>query len=321
MKGANYKEFIGKLSTTKVLVVGDSMLDLYISGRVERISPEAPVPVVLEESRKYFLGGAGNTAANVASLCGQATLVGVVGNDEAGTVIQDLCRRQRITPRLIRESGRPTVHKTRALAGHHQLLRIDREVADDISKSTEKKVVRTIKNLPDHDIVVLSDYAKGLLTPAVVDAVKKRFGLKRIIVNVKPSARVALYRNVNAITLNSKEAHELTNIDTKSDNGARGAAKELSKIFSASVVLTRGEKGMLVYDRSLKRNSHVSPEALQVFDVTGAGDTVVATLATMLAAGAPLLKAAEVASVAASIVVGVKGTAAIKLSDLKTRLA
>ncbi|MBI2048885.1 MAG: bifunctional hydroxymethylpyrimidine kinase/phosphomethylpyrimidine kinase [Parcubacteria group bacterium] len=194
-------------------------------------------------------------------------------------------------------------------------------MADDISKSTEKKVVRTIKNLPDHDIVVLSDYAKGLLTPAVVDAVKKRFGLKRIIVNVKPSARVALYRNVNAITLNSKEAHELTNIDTKSDNGARGAAKELSKIFSASVVLTRGEKGMLVYDRSLKRNSHVSPEALQVFDVTGAGDTVVATLATMLAAGAPLLKAAEVASVAASIVVGVKGTAAIKLSDLKTRLA
>ncbi|MBI2048884.1 MAG: hypothetical protein HYT29_00355 [Parcubacteria group bacterium] len=105
MKGANYKEFIGKLSTTKVLVVGDSMLDLYISGRVERISPEAPVPVVLEESRKYFLGGAGNTAANVASLCGQATLVGVVGNDEAGTVIQDLCRRQRITPRLIRSSS------------------------------------------------------------------------------------------------------------------------------------------------------------------------------------------------------------------------
>lgn len=320
MKGGNYKKFIDAFPAAKVLVVGDSMLDLYITGRVDRISPEAPVPVVLEESRKYFLGGAGNTAANVASLCGQATLVGVIGNDEPGIVIQDLCRRQGITPRLIRESGRPTVHKTRALSGHHQLLRIDREVAGDISKSTEKKVVRTIKNLPHHDIVVLSDYAKGLLTPAVVDAVKKRFGLKRIIVNVKPSARVALYRNVRVITLNAKEAHELTKIDTKSDAGARRAAKELSKIFSASVVLTRGEKGMLVYDRSLKRGSHISPDALQVFDVTGAGDTVVATLATMLASGAPLLKAAEVASAAASIVVGIKGTATVHINELRSRL-
>lgn len=321
MKGISYKQFIDKFSAAKVLIVGDSMLDLYITGRVDRISPEAPVPVVLEESRKYFLGGAGNTAANVASLCGKATLVGMIGNDDAGTVVQDLCRRQNITPKLIRESGRPTIHKMRALSGHHQLLRIDREVAGDVSRSTEKKVAETIKNLPHHDIVVLSDYAKGLLTPSVVDAVKRRFGPKRIVVNIKPSARVALYHGVNVITLNAKEAHELTKIDTKSDAGARRAAKELSRSFSASVVLTRGEKGMLVYDRSSKRGSHVSPEVLQVFDVTGAGDTVVATLATMLAAGAPLLKAAEVASAAASIVVGIKGTATVHVNELKSRLA
>ena len=321
MKNRDYKQFIDKFLQVKVLVVGDTMLDLYITGRVERISPEAPVPVVLEESRKYFLGGAGNVAANVASLGGKVTLVSAVGKDAEGKLLEDICRKQKITPHFIKEAGRPTTHKTRAISGHHQLLRIDREETKDLSKKTEKSLVKLIKNLDDHNIVIISDYAKGSLTEPVVNAVKYRFGSKKIIVNIKPPAKAPLYRGVYAVTLNAREARDLSSIDTLSDAGATRAAKYLSHYFRSGVVLTRGDRGMLVYDKKSRTGSKISSNALQVFDVTGAGDTVIATLAMMLGAKSSLPDAAYVSSVSAGVVVGVKGTAAIKISDLKFRLS
>lgn len=320
MKRQGYQQFFQAFPQIKVLIVGDAMLDLYITGSATRISPEAPVPIVLEESRTYFLGGAGNVAANTASLGGRVTLVGAVGNDPEARLMEDICRKQHITPRFVKEAGRVTTHKTRALAGHHQLLRIDREVVGTIAKASEQKLSALINNLEDQHIVIVSDYAKGALTEPVIAALKSRFGAKKIIVNIKPPAKIPLYRGVLAVTMNAKEAQVLSGIDTLSDSGATQAAKRLSRSFNASVVLTRGEKGMLVYDKSSRRAAKISSHALQVFDVTGAGDTVIATLALMLGAKAPLADAAEVASAAAGIAVGIKGTAAIKLSDLTSRL-
>lgn len=314
---SKYQEIIERFRTTKILVVGDVMLDLYIRGDVERISPEAPVPVVLEKSREYSLGGAGNVAANIAALGGRVTLLGDVGNDNEGKLVYGLCRRSGVIPRFVYEPKRPTSLKTRAVSGHHQLLRIDREKIGAISKDTERKIARLADNLGDQDLVVISDYAKGFITEAVVRVLKKRFGDKKIVANIKPAAHVELHRGINTVTLNAKEGHLLTGVDTSTDKGAANVSRLLCNRFRASVVLTRGQYGLTAYDRELKKAVHVANHALRVFDVTGAGDTIIATLALMLGAGAPLFKAAEVANHAAGIVVGLRGTAVVRPSDLK----
>lgn len=324
---SKYQEIVKKFRATKILVAGDVMLDLYIRGDVERISPEAPVPIVFEKSREYSLGGAGNVAANIAALGGRITLLGSVGNDSEGRFIYGLCRQSGIIPRFVSEPERPTSQKTRAVSGHHQLLRIDREEIGAISKDAEKKVARLIENFGDQDLVVVSDYAKGFITEAVVAALKKRFGGNKIIANIKPAAHaelykgintiVGLYKGINTITLNVKEAYLFTGIDASTDKGAVNASRLLCGRLGASVVLTRGEHGLTAYDRKFRKAVHVANSALRVFDVTGAGDTVVATLALMLAVGEPLFRATEVANHAGGIVVGLSGTAVVRPSDLK----
>jgi rfaE bifunctional protein kinase chain/domain len=314
---SKYQEIVKKFRATKILVVGDLMLDLYIRGDVERISPEAPVPVVFERLREYSLGGAGNVAANIAALGGRVTLMGGVGNDSEGKLVYGVCRRGGIIPRFAYEPKRPTSLKTRATSGHHQLLRIDREKIGAISKDTEKKVARLVENLGDQDLVVVSDYTKGFITEAVVGALKKRFGGKKIVANIKPAVHIELYKGINTLTLNAKEGHSFTGIDTSTDKGAVDASRLLSNRLGASVVLTRGEHGLTAYDHKFRKAVHVANHALHVFDVTGAGDTVIATLALMLGTGAPLFKSAEMANRAGGIVVGLLGTAVVRPSDLK----
>lgn len=329
---SEYQEIVKKFKDTKVLVFGDVMLDLYILGDVERISPEAPVPIVLERSREYSLGGAGNVAANIASLGGRVTLVGNVGNDSEEDFIRGLCRRSAIVPRFLHESKRPTTTKMRTVSGQHLLLRIDREKIGEISKVTEKKVVRLLGNLHDQDLVVVSDYAKGFVTEASIRAVKKRFGGKKIMANIKPmpiaqigvfafkGIDIGLFKGINTITMNANEGRFFTDVDTSTDKGAVNAARLLSKRLNASVVLTRGSHGLTAYDSKLGKAAHVVNRPLHVFDVTGAGDTVVAVLALMLGVGVQLFKAAEVANHAGGIVVGRRGTAVVQPSDLKSFL-
>lgn len=321
MKKRSYRETIEKFPKARILVVGDVMLDHYISGEVERISPEAPVPIVLERSREYFLGGAGNVAANIVALGGNAALAGAVGDDVEGKYVLKLCRERNITPYLVKQKERPTARKARILAGSHQLLRLDRELIGDISHSVERKVARAIKSSGEYDLVVISDYAKGFLTEGVIGAIKKRFGSKRIIANIKPSAKLAPYKNIRLATLNAKEAYDLTRIQTSTDAGTARAAAALSRAMGASMVVTRGEHGMTVYDRELKRASHISSSALNVFDVTGAGDTVIAALALMQANGATLAESALVANRAAGMVVGAKGTATVRPEELLAKLS
>lgn len=313
-------DMVKGFQTTKVLVVGDAMLDIYLHGAAERISPEAPVPVFLEKSREYCLGGAGNVANNAAALGGRVTLMGAIGNDGEGKVVLKLCKNGKIFPRFVREGGRPTIQKMRAISGHYQLLRVDRENATLLSQTAEKRTTRLIKNFPDYDIVVVSDYGKGFITKNVVASLKKRFGGKRIVANIKPTINTRLYRGVGVVTLNAKEGQVLTGIDAATTHGAVAAARALSKYFRASVVLTRGEQGMTVCDAKTGKISHVASRALRVFDVTGAGDTVIATLALALGSKLPLLRAAEIANRAAGIVVGLRGTAVVRPDDLKAAL-
>ncbi|MBI2033717.1 MAG: bifunctional hydroxymethylpyrimidine kinase/phosphomethylpyrimidine kinase [Candidatus Liptonbacteria bacterium] len=326
---SKYQEIVKKFKTTKILVFGDVMLDLYIQGDVERISPEAPVPIVLERSREYSLGGAGNVAANIAALGGRVTLMGNVGNDSEEDFVRGLCRRSAIVPRFLHEPKRPTSTKVRTVSGQHLLLRIDREKIGEISKVTEKKAVRLLGNLHGQDLVVISDYAKGFVTEAAIRAIKKRFAGKKIVANIKPmpiaqmgtlafkGIDIGLFKGINTITMNANEGRFFAGVDTSTDKGAANAARRLSKRLNASVVLTRGSNGLTAYDNKLSKAAHVVNRPLHVFDVTGAGDTVVAVLALMLGAGVPLFKAAEVANHAGGIVVGRRGTAVVQPSDLK----
>ncbi len=326
----SHEEILDKFKTTKVLVFGDVMLDMYIRGEVERISPEAPVPILFEQSREYSLGGAGNVAANIAALGGKVTLMGVVGKDEEGKVIGNVCRRSGITPRLVSAAKRSTTLKMRTVSGSHQLARVDRESIGAVAKDIERHVQRAVNAIEDQDIVVLSDYAKGFVTKATIDVLKKRFGAKKIIANIKPLAHhrrlfkgidIDFYKGIKAITMNANEGAFYTGVDTSETKGAAEASRKLCNKLQASVVLTRGEHGLMVYDRELKKTVRVTNRALNVFDVTGAGDTVVATFALLLGAGMPLTKAAEVANHAGGIVVGRRGTATVSASDLKPFLA
>ncbi len=312
-------KLIENFKSERILVVGDVLLDIYIRGEVERISPEAPVPVVLEKERIYALGGAGNVAANAAALGGKVTLVAICGNDPEGKIVRRLCAARKISGKFVSEHGRPTSLKTRPIARRHQLLRIDREISSDISGPTETKLISLIARLGDFDYVIAQDYSKGCLTPRVMEFLKSHFGRKKIIIGVKPG-RTDAYHGVFVIVLNLKEAHALTGIRADSDATAAKAAKILSGRFASSVVLTRGERGITTCDKLTRRTRHIPTRALHVYDVTGAGDTVLATLTLMLGTGAKLDEAADVANHAAGIVVGVEGTATVTLPLLKAAL-
>ncbi len=309
------KSFKGK----KVLVYGDVMLDLYIRGDVERISPEAPVPVMMERSREYILGGAGNVATNIASLGGVVTLAGVVGDDEEGKIVHDLCREWRVDGHLVTEKNRPTAVKARAVAKRHQLLRIDRERTGQISKTTEKKIIAALRGLKNFDAVVVSDYAKGCVVPGIIAFLKKRFKGLGMIAGIKP-AGAGLFKDVGVVVLNLKEGHGMTGVYADSVSAAKKTVSKLFAILGSSIVLTRGEHGMTVLDKKTGNVSHIPTRAVQVYDVTGAGDTVLASLALMLASAASLSEAAEVANHAAGVVVGREGTATLTPKDLAAAL-
>ena len=307
----------------RVLVVGDIMLDRYVSGEVRRISPEAPIPVLRAQARRRVLGGAGNVAQNVASLGALAALVGVVGDDPAATEIADmLAETPAIAGRLIPIAGRPTAVKTRFMAGGHQLLRLDEEVAEPIDAGTEDRVLAAIAEaLPDVGVVVLSDYGKGVLTDRVLREViaMARAAGTPVIADPK-RADFTAYTGVDLLTPNALEVTQATGIATGDDDSAAAAGQAArAQAAAGAVLVTRSEKGMsLVWEGAAPL--HVPTRARAVADVSGAGDTVVAALAVALAAGASLPQAAALANVAAGIAVGKLGTATVLRAELADAL-
>ncbi|MGE0734404.1 MAG: D-glycero-beta-D-manno-heptose-7-phosphate kinase [Alphaproteobacteria bacterium] len=305
-------DLLPKLAGARVAVVGDVMLDRYVYGSAERLSPEAPVPVLIVERQQAMLGGAGNVARNLAALGATAQFVSVVGNDEAGREISALFGNLPETAvHLISDPDRPTSIKTRYIAGAQQLLRADRERADPLSPHREQDLLRAAKAaLADCAVLVLSDYGKGALTRSVVDELiaAARAAGKRVLVDPKGSD-YGRYRGAGIVTPNRKELAEAAQLPTDSDARVEAAARKIIDASGVDTVLaTRGAQGMTLIERS-KPVRHFAAEAREVFDVSGAGDTVIATLAACLAAGLGLDQAVELANVAAGIVVGKAGTA------------
>jgi rfaE bifunctional protein kinase chain/domain len=296
-----------------VLVVGDVMLDEFLWGKVVRISPEAPVPVVEVTDQTFHLGGAGNVASNIRSLGGEALLTGVVGADAAAERVRTALRAAGVEANLqVAEGGRPTTVKTRIVAHHQQVVRADREQADDISDAAEQAVLESVqKALPKCQALILSDYQKGVVTPRLMKTIPPLARRRRIPILVDPKVpHFPLYRRVSVITPNQVEAEQATGIRIRSAADLTAAGKRIVAMLGCGAALvTRGEHGMTLFEGK-RPPLHIPTAARDVFDVTGAGDSVIATLALALCGGARLPEAAVLANYAAGVVVGKLGTAA-----------
>lgn len=313
------------LSNGTVLIVGDVMLDCFAYGVVERISPEAPVPILRLERETASLGGAGNVAQNVVALNGKAVLIGAVGVDKAGHLISEtLCPDAGIDARLVMSASYSTCVKTRFASEGQQLFRVDSErtVLDDDTSSTIQSAVNS--QLSSADIMVLSDYAKGVFTPSAVRAHIDAAKAAEVPIIVDPkSADFTIYRHADLITPNASEATAATGHDCSTSAGAGRAAEAILRISEVGAVLiTRGADGMtLLAPRSgVVRPLHIPGRATTVADVSGAGDTVTATVALALSVGIDIKIAAELANRAAAITVGRPGTAVVRSEELRRSL-
>jgi D-beta-D-heptose 7-phosphate kinase/D-beta-D-heptose 1-phosphate adenosyltransferase len=306
------RRLFDRMTGRRVLVLGDMMLDEFLWGRVGRISPEAPVPVVEVTRHSFHLGGAGNVAHNVRALGGDAVVAGVIGRDVAGDRVRESLEAAGVASALaVADGGRPTTVKTRIVAHHQQVVRADRERSDDIPGGLEDALLDQVgRALPGCGALVVSDYQKGVVTPRVMRAVLALARRRRVPVLVDPKVRhLRLYRGVAVVTPNQKEAEEASGVAIRTDRDLRAAGERILKTLGCGAVLiTRGEQGMSLFPAG-GRAVHLPTAAREVFDVTGAGDTVIATVGLALCAGARLADAAMLANHAAGVVVGKLGTA------------
>lgn len=310
---------IERFQQARLLVVGDVMLDRYVYGAVERMSPEAPVPVLRIERERSMAGGAANVARNVSALGGRAMLIGLVGEDDAGAALKRaIAEDAGIEALLVTDPTRPTTVKTRYVAAGQQLLRADEEVARAADAERERALLSQVERaLAKADFVVVSDYAKGTLTDAVLRGVVERAHAvgKGVIADPK-NRSFGRYRGVDLLTPNRHEAAQATGLSCGSDAEATAAAERImAEAGIPAVLITRGEQGMTLAHKD-GAPVHLAADAREVFDVSGAGDTVLATLGLGLAAGLPMEDAAALANLAAGIVVGKAGTAQVYPGDL-----
>ena len=315
---------LDRFGGARVLVIGDIMLDRFMYGTVDRISPEAPIPVFTQQREERMLGGAGNVVRNLLSLGAEATFVAVIGDDAVGNQLTALVGAEKnLQPYLISERGRISPKKTRYVAGSQQLLRSDHETKTDIRDETAAKLLDiVISEIPRHQAIILSDYGKGTLTHAVCEAVIAAARAADVPVFVDPKRRdVSIYRGATVLSPNAKELAAAVGIDGFSSSDALiSAAQSLASAHQFNYVLaTRSEKGMTLIDAE-GLITHVDAEAHEVFDVSGAGDTVIATLALSYAAGAPMKEAVQLANLAAGVAVGRLGTATVYRTDITSAL-
>ncbi len=308
---------IGRFRTKRVLVLGDLMLDRYIWGAVSRISPEAPVPVVEVRKDSLCLGGAGNVAQNLTSLGAQPVLTGVVGDDQEGRWIQDNAAGSR---GVFTDKSRPTTVKTRIIAHHQQVVRVDLEQKGALSAGIEKKILGVIAD-EEYDGLLVSDYNKGIVNPSLMAKALLLTEKRRIPVFVDPKVpHFRLYSPVTLITPNHFEAEKIVGHGCQTDPEVERAGTEILSLISCRyLIIKRGEQGMTVFEQG-KRPLYIPTVAREVFDVTGAGDTVIAAATLALLAGATIREAALIANAAAGIVVGKIGTATVTPGELKAAL-
>lgn len=338
---SKYAQIFSKFSQKSILVVGDVILDKYIHGSVSRISQEAPVPIVLEKESFYTPGGAANVAHNLHGLGANATLIGRIGDDIEGKIlIQKLKEEGLDASGIFVDKKLPTISKTRVIAQRQQVIRIDRE---DVEATGSKEIIRKIcsfitKNISHFDAVIISDYGKGLISPELVDFIRTQALAKNKIIIVDPKVEhFGYYRNVTTITPNLNEAENairnikitsksrktlnIHNDKLRSDKDIDLAGTELLRYLELDALLiTLGERGMRLFEKGKKPVS-ITTTAQEVYDVSGAGDTVISTFTLSLTAGATKRQAAEIANCAGGIVVGKIGTAAVTKKELLKAIA
>jgi len=332
-----YKQLIAGFKKKKILVIGDVILDQHIRGSVSRISPEAPVPIVLQEGESTFSpGGAANVANNLRSLGSRVTLVGRIGNDNEGKSLLNSLKKHGISVKgIFKDESVPTIVKTRISAHHQQVLRLDREMVRGVlgEKLLTKLKIFLQKNITGYDAVILSDYGKGLISRELIAYLCALTREKGKILTVDPKVEhFSYYEGVTTITPNRKEAEnairniKITHIashklglnsdclDTLSD--VERAGEQLLKFLKLqSLLITLGEQGMCIFEKG-KKPIHIHTRAREVFDVTGAGDTVIAVFTLALSAGATKFQAADLANYAAGIVVGKIGAVPVSREEL-----
>lgn len=310
----------------KILVIGDLILDEYLMGTVERISPEAPVPVVWVRNESQTLGGSGNVIKNLASLGISSLVFGRIGKDKAGQTLKKLVLESNVSTenlKLIESDSLPTILKTRIIASNQQVCRVDREEILPLSESEERQVIFDFEsNINSADAVILSDYDKGYLTPSLISNLIKICLDKKKIVTVDPQvSQFFLYQGIQIMTPNHHEAGKALGKKLTTTQEIEAACLEIvEKLHSQAVMITRGEKGMSIYERTPNRFTHIPTVAKEVFDVTGAGDTVITTYTSFLAAGLSVPEASLVSNVSAGIVVGKLGAATVTCSEIEKAL-
>lgn len=338
------KRLLPKLKGQRIGVLGDLMLDRYLWGDASKLSPEVPVPVVTFQEESVALGGAGNVAANLAALGARVVAFGAIGEDSSGQALRAGLRKAGIDDKsVIADRSRVTTVKTRIIARKHQIVRIDHERADHISSDLEERFLRLlIKSLPKMDGLVLSDYDKGVLnSDAFADRILGAAHKAKVPVFVKPkTSRLYAYRGARLIACNTKEAGFFVTHPLHDEKAVAEAGHQLLAHFGCgAVVITRGEKGMSIFEESSPRHITIPATSLevtyarvgqpavergatgrQVFDVTGAGDTVLSVLSLAITAGASLPDAAVLANTAAGVVVSKLGTASVTVPELSAAL-
>jgi D-beta-D-heptose 7-phosphate kinase/D-beta-D-heptose 1-phosphate adenosyltransferase len=312
----------------RILVIGDMMMDRFLWGKVSRISPEAPVPIVVVEDETYLLGGAANVGNNIQSLGGKVSLCGVIGDDELGQRMKrELATKGIDAQGVFVESGRQTTVKTRVIAHQHpyqqQLVRIDRETTDHLRPSILRSLSDYLAgNLERFQGVVISDYGKGLLTRPLTQALIERAKKEKKFVMVDPKPKnFSFYQGATVVTPNAKEASEASGTAIVDPPSLRKAGRVLlERLECEALVITRGEEGMTIFEAG-REPLNVATVARDVYDVTGAGDTVIGTMALARGAGASIELAARLANYAAGIVVGKMGTATVNREELMKAVA
>lgn len=322
---AKLLELVKKFEARKILVLGDLGVDRYTIGQVDRISPEAPVPIVWVQEEKYKLGLAANVAENISILNGNAVLMGVIGDDSVGSDFVALLKKYKIPSNwVVTDGDRRTVLKDRIVSDRQQMLRVDYETKGYISPRSQNKILDHVrKQLGQCDAVLLEDYAKGLLTQSLVRSVieSARFAKKPIGVDPNAKSNIQLYKGCTFLTPNTKEAEALSEkkiINMKSLHEA--GWKLVEETESEFVIITRGPEGMAIFDRDKGRVSYLPTYAKEVYDVSGAGDTVISILTLALSSGGSVEESALLGNIGAGVVVGKRGTATVNPAEIKSAI-
>lgn len=317
------KYHIEKFPDSRILIIGDIIMDRYIWGEVSRISPEAPVPVVDVRHETRMLGGASNVFKNIASLKGNAYLCGIVGDDDNGRYIIDIVKEMGFdTDGIIVEEGRPTTIKTRVIAHSQQVVRLDRESRIKINEDSEKQIIEFVKSHKNRvNSIIIADYGKGVITESLMNKVKEVITDSEIKLLIDPKVgNFHCYRDAYIITPNHHEAGTYCQREIEDQNTLIYAGEKLKeRLNCTNVLITQGKDGMTLF-QSNGDIYHIPTVAKKVFDVTGAGDTVIGTLCLGLSTGMDLVESAILSNIAAGIVVGEVGTSCAKVEDLKNTI-